>query len=235
MKILAIGNSFSQDATAYIERISGHELYVRNLYIPGYSLDRHCSNIESGEAIYQYQKDAKKLRMISLDDALCLKKWDFITLQQVSHLSGIIDSYEPYMSILIDHIHKVSPDAKIALHETWAYDTGSDHPGFVNYNRSQKVMYGKIKETTDQEAKKYSLPIIKTGDAVQKIRSIKEFDCRNGGRTLCRDTFHLSYDYGRYLAGLVWYEFFTGKKAADINYRPKGTIKKLCDIIKENI
>lgn len=235
MNILAIGNSFSQDATAYIERISGHRLYVRNLYIPGCPLDRHCENIGSKEAAYQYQKDAKKLRMISLDDALRLKKWDFITIQQVSHLSGIIDSYEPYMGILIRYIHEVSPDSKIVFHETWAYDIGSSHPGFANYNRSQNVMYGKIKEAIDKAAGIYGLPVIKTGDAVQKMRKLKEFDCVNGGMSLCRDAFHLSYDYGRYLAGLVWYVFFTGKKATDISYKPKGTKKILCNIIKENI
>ncbi len=48
MKILAIGNSFSQDATRYLQDIAasaGEELFVRNLYIGGCSLEMHSKNI----------------------------------------------------------------------------------------------------------------------------------------------------------------------------------------------
>ena len=37
-KILCIGNSFSQDATRYLEAIADGELFVRNCYIGGCSL-----------------------------------------------------------------------------------------------------------------------------------------------------------------------------------------------------
>lgn len=45
MKILAIGNSFSQDATRYLQDIAasaGENLFVRNLYIGGCSLEMHA-------------------------------------------------------------------------------------------------------------------------------------------------------------------------------------------------
>ena len=48
MKILAIGNSFSQDATRYLQDIAasaGENLFVRNLYIGGCSLEMHAKNI----------------------------------------------------------------------------------------------------------------------------------------------------------------------------------------------
>ena len=46
VKILAIGNSFSQDATRYMKEIAqsmGLEMLVVNLYIGGCSLEQHAS------------------------------------------------------------------------------------------------------------------------------------------------------------------------------------------------
>ena len=54
LKVLAIGNSFSQDATAMLERLNDN-LYVRNLYIGGCSLERHYNNMISHEAAYAYE------------------------------------------------------------------------------------------------------------------------------------------------------------------------------------
>ena len=49
MKILAIGNSFSQDATRYLHQIAkadNYDLTVVNLYIGGCSMETHWNNIE---------------------------------------------------------------------------------------------------------------------------------------------------------------------------------------------
>ena len=48
MRILAIGNSFSQDATAMLQPVlaaSGIQAEVVNLYIGGCPLERHWQNI----------------------------------------------------------------------------------------------------------------------------------------------------------------------------------------------
>ena len=50
IKILAIGNSFSQDATHYLQQIAAADtvdMKVVNLYIGGCSLERHWNNIQS--------------------------------------------------------------------------------------------------------------------------------------------------------------------------------------------
>ena len=47
MNILAIGNSFSQDATTYLHQVAkadGEDITVINLYIGGCSLYKHCSH-----------------------------------------------------------------------------------------------------------------------------------------------------------------------------------------------
>ena len=49
LRILAVGNSFSEDATYYLHQIleiAGVENQVVNLYIGGCSLEKHWRNIE---------------------------------------------------------------------------------------------------------------------------------------------------------------------------------------------
>lgn len=50
MKILSIGNSFSQDSTALLQLLTD-EITVRNLYVVGGSLDMHAANDEE-QTIY---------------------------------------------------------------------------------------------------------------------------------------------------------------------------------------
>ena len=73
LKILSIGNSFSQDATRYLQPIAVsagiEDFFVRNCYIGGCSLERHVNCILTGEEAYQYQENAQMLEMISVEDA----------------------------------------------------------------------------------------------------------------------------------------------------------------------
>lgn len=58
LKILAIGNSFSQDSTTYLYDLAksgGVELKVVNLYIGGCSLETHWNNIVENKKDYEYQ------------------------------------------------------------------------------------------------------------------------------------------------------------------------------------
>ena len=223
MNVLCIGNSFSQDATRYLHQISDDEIFVRNLYIGGCSLETHVQNIKENNALYEYQKNGRKLKMTSINDALKKRKWDYITIQQVSQLSGIEESYEPFTEFIIGYLKENCPKAEIVFHRTWAYDPESTHGGFVNYNRDTNLMYEKIMEATTNIANKYSLRVIDNATAINEARKLPEFDVSKGGVSINRDGFHLSLDYGRYLAGLTMYEFFTGKSAEDTTYEPEDT------------
>ena len=58
MKILAIGNSFSQDAFKYLNNVSvagGHDVTTVNLYIGGCTLEHHWNNVLENKDEYQYQ------------------------------------------------------------------------------------------------------------------------------------------------------------------------------------
>ena len=229
MNILCIGNSFSQDATRYLHQISDEELYVRNLYIGGCSLETHYNNILTDSAEYDYQKNASFKRKISIKEALSKKKWDYVTVQQVSHFSGMSETYEPYLSFILGYIKGACPNAKIVFHRTWAYSDYSTHEGFVNYGNSRPKMFEAIVKTSTEICKKYNLEIIPNGDAVESARLLAEFDEKTNPITC--DGFHLT-DYGKYLTGLVMYKFFTGKNPTEVTFEPDGTDHEICQKLK---
>ena len=235
MKILAIGNSFSQDATRYLQDVAksaGQDLFVRNCYIGGCSLKRHVNCILTGEEEYQYQMDAKMLEMISIEAALKREEWDYVTVQQCSGYSGLPESYEPYLSQLIIYIKRFAPQAKIVFHRTWAYEPTSGHKHFPFYDCNTQTMHEKLCATSAAACEKHEIDMIKVGDAIHAIRNLPEFDVNNGGIAITRDGYHLSLNYGRYLAALVWLKFFTGVTPDKATFVPEDTTPELIEKIK---
>ena len=95
MNILSIGNSFSQDATRYVNEIAkscGSNIVTCNLYIGGCSLFRHFQNIcdDLKEYTLEYNGVSTGFK-VSIKEALLNREWNVITLQQVSSSSK---SYE---------------------------------------------------------------------------------------------------------------------------------------------
>ena len=226
MNVLCIGNSFSEDATAYLQDVAAGELYVRNLAIGGCSLERHYNNIVGDVVDYQYQENGVCVKISSVSETLKERNWDVITVQQVSHDSGIIDTYEPFLGEIVKYLRQNCPSARIALHRTWAYDEMSDHGGFANYDRDRKKMFSAIVDTTSKIAEKYGFDIIPCGNAVEMASGLDEFK-QGAPLSMHRDGFHLSLDYGRYLVALVMNRYLTGKRAQDVSFEPLGTDKEI--------
>jgi len=225
MKVLAIGNSFSQDATTFLHQAAaaqGVALDVLNLYIGGCPLEKHWCNVEENAAEYApaFNGVPYGSRMISIQDALDMGGWDVITLQQASHDSGWMDSYEPFLTLLLDYLRRQAPQARIWLHETWAYDPDSSHGRFIRYHRSQQEMYDRLRSCYHTLAQKHGLGLIPCGDVIQALRSHPAFDMANGGRSLCRDAFHMSLGYGRYALACVWLRALCGAEVSRNPYVP---------------
>lgn len=212
IKILAVGNSFSQDATALLQLLDG-DLFVRNLYIGGCSLETHVAESRADGASYDYEENGADClgRCVTLKEGLCAEKWDYVTVQQCSGLSGKAETYYPYLTELISYIKKYS-DAEIVFHQTWAYEVGSEHPQFADYGNCQAEMWRQIKAASENAAFCENMRLIKTGEFIQSLRGTEFFNKDKGGLGLCRDGYHLSFNYGRYAAALVWRYFFTGKR-----------------------
>jgi len=210
IKILEIGNSFAQDAAKFLSqtaKAAGVDVEITTLYIGGCPLERHWHNIETGEAAYQHELNGVITdRKISIPEALKEEEWDYIVTQQASHDSGWIESYEPFMGLLTEYLHKEVPNAKLMLQETWAYEPDSPHFNFMRYSRDQKLMYSKLHANYTAMAEKYGWGIIPCGTVIQKIREDENspFNREKGGISICRDGFHMGWLYGRYLLACVW-------------------------------
>ncbi len=239
MKILAIGNSFSEDATTYLYKIAKSadvDMYVVNLFIGGCSLERHAANIkEDAKAYGKFVNTGYIEEKVSIKETLISEKWDIVTIQQVSTHSGIIESYEPYAGELLAEIKKYAPGAEIYFHQTWSYELDSTHSNFANYDCSQSKMTEKIFETSEEFCRKNDLPMIQSGRVIDVIRHTEPFDYKNGGFSLCRDGFHMSFDYGRYAVGAVWFRTLTGYSITASSFAPEGTDSEKIDVIKATV
>ena len=214
LKILAIGNSFSDDAMMYLPAMlqsSGvHNVVLGRLYIGSCSLQRHCEEYRNGGSNYVFWKSehnewVEMDSSASLLDGLQNEDWDIITLQQVSGLSGDYRSYVPYLGELISIVREnsLNPRASIVWHETWAYANNSSHPDFVNYERNQTKMFKQIDACVHAIMSVYDFrKVIPTGRLIQVVRK-STFNTEND---LTRDGYHLDYRLGRYTAALCWYE-----------------------------
>ncbi|MBR6790664.1 MAG: DUF4886 domain-containing protein [Oscillospiraceae bacterium] len=246
LKVLCIGNSFSQDATRYLEGVASGgpvPLIARNLYIGGCSLERHANNLRRLAFEYEYQKDAVHMfktiipgrkNGVSIRMALEMDEWDVVTVQQVSQLSGIYESYFPYLSEVLSVVREKAPQAQIMFHSTWAYEIDSDHPHYGNYDRDQQKMYDAIQDVTARISSEFGLPVLPTGRLIQTLRGLKPFDYAGGGLSLNRDGFHLS-PYGRYAAALLWYKQLTGCSVKDNTFVPEGLDISLAALIRKTV
>jgi hypothetical protein len=101
IRILAIGNSFSQDAieqNLYELAAAEHiPLIIGNMYIGGCTLARHLHNADKNLPAYAYRKIVGGVKTekkdVRLEEALKDEDWDYISLQQASGVSGLYDTY----------------------------------------------------------------------------------------------------------------------------------------------
>lgn len=212
MNVLAIGNSFSQDATRYLHQIAaadGVTLHVANLYIGGCSLERHYRNMLSAERAYELQYNGQLTGFkVSLQEALLNRSWDVVTLQQSSPCSTDKDTYFPYIAELYAYVKKCLPKAKILIHQTWAYEDGSDRLYNVAHFDTAAEMFAAAEDAYAFAAQTISADgIIPSG---KLFRSLLD----NGIEKIHRDTYHASLGLGRYALGLLWYRTLTGNSVA---------------------
>ena len=254
IKILSIGNSFSQDATAYLHdmaKCGGIDTKVVNLYIGGCSLYTHWENAENDLANYAYKLNGQDTdKQVSIKEALTEDDWDYVTMQQASHDSGIAETYFPYLAQLSEYVKKYAPNAVQLIHQTWAYEIDSSHSAFPLYENNQAIMYQALRLAYKKAAKILDLGIIPSGDVIQALRATKGFDYSNGGQTLCRDGFHMHLVYGRYAIAAVWYERILKGNILKNSYMPpsadiaiddnlieitKQTVHNLCSTPKQSV
>ena len=210
MNILSIGNSFSQDAQRYLHEIAkadGVDIQSFNLYIGGCPLSRHYQNMCSEEREYTLEMNGVSTGFcVSLKEALRNRDWDVVTIQQVSQQSPNYDTYQPYLDELVECIRRCVPNAKIAIHQTWAYEQGSAR-------LNEELGYGDYQEMLCDIIKAYQTAAEHIGaDFIIPSGEVFGAMLENGIDKIHRDTFHASLGLGRYALGLTWYRFLSGNE-----------------------
>ena len=227
VRILAIGNSFSQDAVEqYLHELAeaeGISTIIGNMFIGGCSLERHVKNARDNAPAYAYRKigtDGKKREKgkMSLETVLADEDWDYVSLQQASPFSGMYETYEASLPELIEYVKARLPKkTKLMLHQTWAYASTSRHSGFKNYNCNQLTMYQAIADAVKKAAKANKIKIvIPSGTAIQNARTSFIGDHLN------LDGYHLDVKIGRYTAACTWFERIFKHDVVGNPYTPEG-------------
>ena len=224
LRILAIGNSFSQDAIEQnlweLLDAAGIPSVIGNLYIGGCTLERHFRNSEGNIPDYRYRKVVGGVKTeypdFTLEKGLSDEDWDVVTLQQASGVSGLYGSYQPFLDGLLAYVRaRTRGDVRLMWHQTWAYSSDSDHPEFPNYGRDQQKMYNAILEASSRAVEEGGFDaVIPCGTAIQNGRKTALGDSFN------RDGYHLELTYGRYTAACTWFEVLSGIRAVDNPWRP---------------
>jgi len=222
MKVLSIGNSFTQDSHYWLKPLAaanGVEMELLNLYIGGCSLAEHWAAFSANEARHLLRRNGELAadaaaagNYITISDGLDLDVFDVVTIHQAGSCCGAEESWEPYITDFLALIRAHQPQAAIWIMEPWAYEVGFDQQDFERYGRDQERMCREISEVCRRMSQRLNVPLIPVGTAIQRIReTVPGFDYQNGGLSLCRDGRHLSKDYGRLVAAAVWFRALTGQ------------------------
>lgn len=213
MNVLSIGNSFSQDAHTYLHQIArrnGDELNAFNLYIGGCPLSLHYRNMLKDDDSYEFFVNGVfsglKVRM---KEVLLCREWDYITIQQVSSDSPNYETYEPYLTRVIDFVRECAPKTKILIHQTWAYEEGSkrltEELGYTKRADMFSDIEASYKKAADAIKADFIIP---AGELMEKLTEA-------GIEKVHRDTFHAGWGLGRYAIGLLWYAMLMDKDVSE--------------------
>lgn len=237
LRILAIGNSFSQDAIEQnlweLFDAEGIPVIIGNLYIGGCTLQRHYNNSLGDVPDYRYRKVVEGVRSdtsgYTLEMGLSDEPWDIVTLQQASGVSGLYETYQPYLKDLVGFVQaRTRDDVRLLWHQTWAYSADASHPEFPIYGRNQQVMYAAIMYASRRAVEENGFrAVIPSGTAIQNGRSTAL------GDTFNRDGYHLELTYGRYTAACTWFETLTGIDVTGNPWHPATVDPETARICRE--
>ncbi len=213
LRILGVGNSFTDDGMMYLpevlEAAGIKNVVLGRLYIGGCTLERQVREYEKNSPAYVYSKSTNNKwvtvnKEATMLDGLLDEKWDILVVQQASGVSGLYESYQPWLNRLIEilRFNCLNAGASIVWQQTWAYSTTSNHPEYPNYSKNQLAMYKDIMSCNQRLLDETAIDIvIPTGTAVQNLRSLM-----HDAKEFTRDGYHLNFRMGRYTAACTWFQ-----------------------------
>ena len=213
LKILAIGNSYTNNATDYLPwltaRLNADSVCMAKLTQSGCSLKMHWENHTGNAPDYSFhyadQGKWKVADIKTIDEALALLDWDIITLQQYSGWSGLYYTYQPYLDNLVSLFRQADPDASLAWHYTWPYTRASRSSDFKNYGNNPEKMYEAIMAAGSQASAAFDLRL-PSATLIKRLR--EEFPEVDNG--FSSDASHIDDWFARYALASLWYDVLVG-------------------------
>ncbi len=239
LKILFIGNSFSEDTSKHmadiIKSVGNTDFKVANLYIGGCSVKRHYNNIVNGIAEYVYSENTGdgwgKTKDYSIAKAIQNDNWDVIAIQ---HGTGDGSRYTEIASYndlpaLVSRVKKLAGvSVKIAFNMAWVAEPESTHHEITSYSGNQKLMYEKLTEVTKSVVVPKVDVVSPAGTAIQNARP-----CFT--EKLTRDGFHLSSGLGRYIAGMTFLKSVCDIDVTQVTWCPCDVSASDLEIVKKAV
>lgn len=227
LKVLFVGNSFSEDTLKYAPQIFKNlgveSVKMAYLYVGGCTLDRHLNYFTNNSASYTYytstsgawSKTASATGYTALED----ENWDYICFQQARASSYQADTYGN-LNALMDLVEAKCPTARYIWNMTWATDDAQ-----TAYNMTDTEMYNSIVSAVNTKILTNDRieMVIPTGTAIQNARTSfmgsSEYE-NYAGWKLTRDGYHLSECTGRYTAALTFAGKLLGLDISKLTWKP---------------
>ena len=196
VKVLTIGNSFSENASSYATEIAqnqGYDLTFAYLKLSSGTIDQHWTNAQNNTAAYKFAyTDSTGRHNIkeegsagaTIQEALEYMDWDIIVFQQGSTASG---DYATYSNLgnLIDYVQQFCPDAQLMIHETWSWASWPAE----RFDDIEAAYHRAAQENGN-------LPVIHTGRAFEFARTALD------SRTILNESDNQHANaYGKFVAG----------------------------------
>lgn len=195
VRILAIGNSYSQHALAYVpfllKNINPNLLIdIGLMYIGGSSLQQHLDNLNSGRESYMYYKfnsyasswtDGKPK---SIQGALDEQEWDIVLLHQQSTASVDYTTYTPVNDIIDGICNYINYGVKFGWVLTPSSSKGASDSEILEKQKKISINAQAVLDDTPCEF------VIPVGTAIQKARTT-ELNALGDSGKLMADGIHL--------------------------------------------
>lgn len=236
LRILAIGNSFTENMTLHLPRLvadaGADSVVVAYAAFAGASLEYQMSHLTSADATHIWAVSTGGRPFVvdsvrrSLPYCVDYADWDIIVIQQKSTLSGLWDTIDPYLATTVRMLKTGHPRAQIVWQMTWAFASHfNKEKEFALYNGSREQMEQAIEDVAANVLRSGCVDlVIHSGRAIAVAR-------RDGidttGSELSGDGRHLDEGAGCYIAACSAYERLIAPWAdKDVIDLPPDNIKR---------